>query len=313
MKAKWIDEVAAIVQSEAFGAWRARLSDAKRELVRATERHKELLTQVNLLEFRAELLHKSAIDTLEESNELEDAAERAASDLARYDNTSFDLVSRFEEQRKRCTELWEKLGALDVAIDEQAAHGSLGTNTRLHRERERLAHEYDREEDKKNKLWEQYEDLGVRIVGAGLVRAEKAKRAKLVRGDAERAFATYELETQKAAELKREAQQTAATRDDAEKALRALFDEAEQAFDCIRGDDFLYWPARDPSAPEGKKVWTVSLVDDAGRYAVPLVAGKLYACDARGGVESLVAVESTTRPPAPAHAAGHAAKAKEPA
>src|SRR5690606_38766413 len=95
-KPKWIDEVAETLDSQPFKDWLAALERARKELKVAVEKHEELLTQVNLLDFRAELVHRRAIDTLEQANVLEDESAALANEAAQLENDSFEAVSQYE-------------------------------------------------------------------------------------------------------------------------------------------------------------------------------------------------------------------------
>ena len=288
MKAKWMDEVADILQSGRFTSWYARVQSARRDLEIATEKHEELLTQVNLLQFRAEIAHRKAIDTLERANMLEDDAQVISNEAANLDNASFESVSQFEIQRKRCTDLWERLGALDVQVD---ATSDLSTKSKLVKQREKLGEEYEREDQKKRKLWSEFEGLVVRNTDRALALREKNHKAKLVRIEAERLFALHEQEVAQATRLRAEAEKMSHARERAEGAVVATLDDAKRELECILGEDFLYWPARE----DNKQVYATPLLDDKSSYAVPLTAGKLYRCDPRHGIDGLAVVEVAVR------------------
>jgi hypothetical protein len=78
VKAKWNHEVSEILASDRFTTWFESLENARVHLKRMGDKSDELLTQVNLLEFRAELAHRKAIDVLERANALEDESAELA-------------------------------------------------------------------------------------------------------------------------------------------------------------------------------------------------------------------------------------------
>lgn len=285
MKAKWIDEVAAILQSEAFASWLERLDQARKDLKNSRERHEELLTQVNLLEFRAELAHKKAIDTLERANVLEDESASLANEAAELENASFEVVSQFEMQRMKCTDLWGRLGAIDVDLEE-----GRGDRSKLDKQRQKLTLEYEREDQRKQRLWAEVENLWVKSIDKNLSLHEKRHKATLVRAEAESLFLRHEEEARQAAELRVEAERVARERQEREQILMSAREEARQTFDCLLNEDFLYWSARE----DNKIVYSTPLIDDKKNYVVELGVGKLYRCPHNAGIDHLVEIDLAT-------------------
>lgn len=282
MKAKWIDEVVAILHSEAFASWLERLDQARKALKISRERHEELLTQVNLLEFRAELAHKKAIDTLERANVLEDESAALANEAAELENASFEVVSQFEMQRSKCTDLWGRLGALDVEIEE-----AKGDRAKLEKQRAKLNLEYEREDQRKQRLWAEVENLWVKSIDKNLALHEKRHKAKLVRAEAESLFLRHEEEARQAADLRAEAERVAGEREERERVLMTAREEARQTFDCLLHEDFLYWSARE----DNKIVYATPLIGDKKNYVVEIEVGKLYRCPHNAGVDKLVEID----------------------
>ncbi len=280
MKPKWIDEVGEIVDSQAFKGWHSELEASRRDLKVATERHEELLTQVNLLDFRAELLHRHAIDTLERANVLEDESARLANEAAQIENDSFEAVSQYELQRSKTTELWQRLGAFDVEMEEAQ---DASTKRKLEKQREKVNLDYEREDARKQKLWAEVERLWVRNIDKSLELREKRLKAQIVRVEAEQAFAKHETEAVQAQELRSRADQVALEREDKERKLNATYKEARERFDCLLHQDFLYWSARE----DNKLVYAVPLIADKDNYVVELKPGRLYKCPHDRGVEAL--------------------------
>lgn len=285
MKAKWIDDVAAIVKSKAFDAWLVRLEQSRKSLKSAEDRVDELLTQVNLLEFRAELAHRRAIDTLERSNELDDHSARLANRAAELENQSFEVVSQFEMQRARCTDLWERLGAIDVEIEEGKSDSG-----KLTRQREKLNFDYEREDKRKQRLWQEVEDLWVRGIDQHLALHEKRHKARLVRQEAESLFSRYDQEAELAAQLRRDVERVQSERALRSAELQAIYEEAREQFECLLNDDFLYWSSQE----DNKWVYATPLVADQTNYVVPLQLQQLYRCPVQGGVDALAEVDWVT-------------------
>ena len=287
-----------MIASDAFARWYETLEQARERQIVASKKHDELLTQVNLLEFRAELAHRNAIDTLERANVLGDASVALENEAAELENASFEVVSQFEMQRDRTTRLWETLGAIDVELEE--GHSDQG---RLRKKRERVNEDYEREAQRKQKLWQEVEKLWVRSINANLALREKRVKADLVRREAEELFQKHEREAQKAEALKRDAEAMAKERDQAERAAEEAAAKARETFGCLLTDDFLYWLSRETN----KVVYAVPLVEDAVNYVVPVAPGKIYRCDATRGIDTLELVddrETSAESPAAASAAG---------
>ena len=86
MKARQLSEVREVLNSEPFRSWFDALGKARMAAREATLRPEELLTQVHLMEFRAELAQKNATDTLYRAGAYEDAA--AAAQAAHWPSAS---------------------------------------------------------------------------------------------------------------------------------------------------------------------------------------------------------------------------------
>jgi chromosome segregation ATPase len=282
VKAKWIDEVTEIISSGTFASWFEQLEGARNTLARAGERYDELLTQVNLLEFRAELAHRKAIDVLERATSLEDESAELANSAAELENASFEVVSQFELQRSKCTALWEQLGAIDMKIEDKD-----GDRAKLERERAKLTEQYERDDQRKQRLWSEVEKLWVRSIDCNLALREKQHKAKLVRADAEKLFLKHEEEATQASKLRAEAEKTSLERGRAERAVVESQEVARNDFEALLSEDFLYWVARESN----KKVYAVSLIDDAENYLVPVSHGQIFLCSPTMGIEKLVPVE----------------------
>lgn len=282
MKPKWIDEVRDIVRSDGFASWFDDLEAARVKFEKVDLRYEELLTQVNLLEFRAELAHRKAIDTLERANVLEDRSAGLANQSATLENESFEAVSRFEMQRDRTTKLWEQLGGIDVRID--MADGDKG---KLQRQRAKVSEDYEREDQRKQKLWQEVERLWVRSIDCNLALREIQQKAALVRAEAEKLFVKHEAEAQQAAKLKAEAEQMAIERDRQDRAVSDSLEKARQEFECLLSEDFLYWVARE----DNKIVYTVPLIEDDENYTISVEPGVVYRCSPTVGIDELERLE----------------------
>jgi hypothetical protein len=282
VKAKWIDEVTEILASDRFTAWFESLENARLTVKRMIDRSDELLTQVNLLEFRAELAHRKAIDTLERANALEDESAELANQAAELENASFEVVSQFEMQREVTTKLWETLGAIEGAIEDGSSD-----RARLEKRRIKAKEEYEREDKKKQLLWAEVEKLWIRSIDCNLALREKKQKAKLVRAEAENLFSRHTEEANEASKLRNEAAKVADAQAQAKATLVEAEESARRNFECLLTVDFMYWVARESN----KMVYAVPLIEDAKHYVVPVSPGHIYRCSPTLGIDEMVLVD----------------------
>jgi chromosome segregation ATPase len=276
-------EVRDILAGEAFHAWLDQLGKARRAKRLAGQRADELKTQVHLLDFRSELAHTKAIDTLHEADSLEHEAAILGSEAAELDNTSFESVSGFEDMRKRCTALWQDMERLEVEAEAAAKAGKEAKAKDLSREREKVAKSYEAAVAEKDAIWKEVETLWRRNIEKGLALHEVKHKSTLVRNAANALFEEVEASERKAAELKSRLEETREEKAQAEESFEALMEEGRQTFDALLREDFLYWP----SSLDNKEVYVTPLIENSGDYALDLVPGTLYRCDHRQGIEGL--------------------------
>src|SRR6185369_135828 len=114
----------------------------------------ELLAQVALMEFRAELTQKNAIDTLYRAGEHEDTAANMLFEATELENKSFKGISDFEEQRVRASELWYRLGAAEKKLEEAREQKRSESDLRsVERALKAVSDEYERENNRKTRAW----------------------------------------------------------------------------------------------------------------------------------------------------------------
>src|SRR5512138_325742 len=117
MKARRLTEVRQLLASPEFKGWWETLVKARQGRDDAQERHEELLSQAMLMDFRAELAQKNAIDTLYRAGELEDTAAKMQAESQALDNASFKVVADFEGQRIHASEVWYRACAAERRVD----------------------------------------------------------------------------------------------------------------------------------------------------------------------------------------------------
>lgn len=307
MKAKGLSEIKQQVASPEFKGWWDTLAKIRLQRDDARERHDELLSQAMLMDFRAELAQKNAIDTLYRAGELEDGAAKMAAEAQELDNTSFKVVADYEQQRVQASELWyracavekqneltrqqiaarrQKLAALSGSQkkDLEAEIARLdGELRRVERIQTQLSQENVRELAVKNRLWEEVERIWVRSMELSLLMAERRAQGKKVRSEAERLFKQAEERKQRAHKLRGEADAVAREREAAEARLAEAMKEACERFGCSQGDEFAYYRQRE----NPKRAWCVALVEDSQNYNIEVKPLSVYSIDQKRGVEFL--------------------------
>ena len=308
IKARRLGDVRQLVASPEFKGWWEGLLKVRVARDDARERHDELLSQAMLMDFRAELAQKNAIDTLYRAGELEDSAAKMAAEAQELDNASFKVVADFEEQRIHASEIWyracaaEKQAELlreDIRVrrerlptlaspalkkDLEAEVGKLEAELRrVERAHIQLSQENERELAVKNRLWEEVERIWARSMELALLMAERRAQGKKVRSEAERLFKQAEDRKQRAHKLRGEADAIAREREAAEARLAETMKEACERFGCSLGDEFTYF--RQKESP--KRAWCVALVEDSQHYNIEVKALSAYSIDQKRGVEFL--------------------------
>jgi hypothetical protein len=321
MRAKSYAEVREVLALADFRAWfdeLCRTTQAQRD---AAERFDELLTQSTLLDFRAELAQKNAIDTLYQAGECEDQAARLNAESEGLENRSFEAVARFESHRVKVSEVWYRLGALEKTVQElrdrverareaiRGASGDSGRQRELDVERGQAEQElnkreaehrqveadYQRETQHKEALWNEVEQLWQESAEKSLLLHEKEVQGRKVRKRAERLFREAEDRKLRSRKLRTDADEQSVQKGDHQRRLTELLRDARERFGCAVGEEFLYFRQREHN--EG--IYAVSLIADSDSYNIEVKPLGLYRVDRQHGV-SLLAPASEPQAPAPA-------------
>ena len=281
MKARRLVELRSLLSSAAFQSWWGQLQKARRDAEAARLRYDELLSQTTLMEFRAELTQKNAIDTLYRAGELEDQAATLAVQAQELENRSLLAVSDFEEQRYKVSELWYRLGAAEKTLDE--CRGQPQKEKASERAFRLLADEYERESARRDGLWDDVEGIWTKAAEANLLVSEHRVRGRKIRKEAEQLFALAEERKLRARELKDEADKASAAWDEQDKAARALLEEAHEHFGCTSGTEFLFFRVKDNQ----KLAYAVALVEDRDNFNLEVMPLAIYTVDRQRGVAFL--------------------------
>lgn len=284
MKQRRLADVRSLLGTPEFTEWWRQLTSARAALRDAGARYEELLAQTTLMDFRAELTQKNAIDTLYRAGEHEDTAANMLFEATDLENKSFKGVGEFEEQRFRSSEAWYRLGAAekkrDEARDKKAPDAELKAAERAFT----AAHEeYERENARKLRLWDEVERLWARSAEVSLLVAEERALGKKVRKEAEGLFALAEERKKRAKELKAETEACASQVEGAKAKVSALLSQAREKFGCATGTDFLYFRQKD----DQRLAYCVALVEDREGYNVEVKPLGVYQVDRQRGVAFL--------------------------
>jgi hypothetical protein len=271
MQSKSLAEVKGLVGSAEFQAWADSLAQTVAAAAVSGDRFEELLTQSTLLDFRAELAQKNAIDTLYKAGDCEDVAARLNAEATDIENRSFEVIATFEEQRLKVSEIWYRMGAVEKGVNElrervqnlrnekhEAEAADLEATLRKQEREHRQVHgDYERETQRKTRLWEEVERMWGESAELNLLMAEKRLQGRKIRVRAERLFREAEERKGAAKKLRGEADQESATRASHQKRAEELLRDARERFGCAAGEEFLYWRQRE---------------DKDGAYCVPLIS-----------------------------------------
>jgi hypothetical protein len=305
MKARRFGEVKKLVASPEFGAWWQELALARLARDEARDKYDELLTQVILMEFRAELAQKNAIDTLYQAGEFEDGAATMMVEYQELENESFKLVSDFETQRYQASESWYRFGAQERRVEElrerlerarakakesapgsarreaESVSGKVEADLKLAEKSYRqVTEEYERENGRKDRLWQEVERIWARTVELSLLMAERKHQGNKVRREAEKLFHQAEERKQRGKKLREEADAINRTREASAGRLTELLKQARERFGCACGEEFVYFRSKE----DQKRAFCVPLVDDSEHYNIEIKPLTVYSIERQRGV-----------------------------
>jgi hypothetical protein len=284
MHARSYAEVREVLASADFRGWFEELGRATQARQDAAERFDELITQSTLLDFRAELAQKNAIDTLYQAGECEDLAARLNAESEDLENRSFEAVARFEAHRVKVSEIWYRLGGLEKGLQDSGERKEARPElTKREEEYAAVEADYRRETEHKEMLWSEVEQLWQSSAEKSLLLREKEAQGRKVRKLAERLFREAEDRKMRGRKLRADADEQSVRKGKQQTRIAELLEEARTRFGCAVGEEFLYFRQRD----DRDGIYAVSLIADAENYTVEVAPLAVFRVERQHGVSLL--------------------------
>jgi len=276
--------IRSLVQTEQFGSWFAEFSGLQARRAMLEDELKELRLKRRRMLFEGDYWREEADDVLLESSRLRAKIENLQADAARAEAEAYRVLMRYENKRAEVTELWEKIGVVELRVDD---YQDEATRNRIQRkiqpELNRLRDAYRDGSEAKEQLWEEHEKLWIRSAEASLTTPEVTTRVTRLENQ-------YAELVSQAGEYRSQAEALSAQVEEAnedlgsvDKALDALKASANEHFNCLCHREFLYWLAGD----NRNLVYLVPLIDNRNDYNIEVRARLLYQCGAEEGVAHL--------------------------
>lgn len=296
MKAVRLAELRTLIGTPAFRAFWDELQAARAAAGKAVRDHEDALTQAMVADFRAELAQKNGIDTLYTAGEAEDAAARLMAESSSLENRGLDLVGAYEEQRYVASECWYRLNAAERALEERREAAAVAAAqrdptaakietelARLTRAQAEAKEAYEREQGKKQELWEEVEKQWARSTELDLLVQEKRVDARRIKREAERLFRDAESRKVGAREEHDHVDRLARSRTDAAQAVEMLLRAALDRFGGVATQSFMYFRC----AENPKLAYAVALLPDGETFNVEVAELQIYRVDRERGVSFL--------------------------
>ena len=283
VRSKWLHQVREVISLESFREWFEKLETLRKSVALSKNHYEELLSQVNMAEFRSELAQKNAIDTLYRASEYEDDAARMEAESTDLENNAMENLGGFENQRVKTSDLWFKLEASEHDLEQAKKNKDQGKLSELSLTVRRTREEYEREASRKQRMWEEVEAMWANALEKSLLLREKRMKGRSVRKTAEKLFVEAEKQKAKALQTKEDVQNAAKKQDTVERELSDHVTQAINLFSAVVLEDFMYWQQRE----NDEAVWVVPLISDSGNYNMDFHACTLLQCDRNKGVEFL--------------------------
>jgi hypothetical protein len=298
MKSVRLGDLRELLHGSAFSNWWTEYRRATAALRDASLRHEDLVSQSETMGVRSELAQRSAVDAFSRAGDADDEGTRSGSEAQALENRALELVGEYEDQRIRTSDLWVRLGGAERAMDDRREGTSRtgksrdGTKARAQaeaalrvaeRQHQELKEQYEAEDRKRSRLWDEVEAAWTASFERSLLVAEHGVTARHIRREAERLFEEAEERRGRAKQLAVDAEAAGKDRAEAEKRRVALLAEARAKFGCAAGDRFLYWRHAD----DKRAAYAVALADDEDGANIEVKALAVYTVGRQRGVAFL--------------------------
>lgn len=287
MKPLRLRELEELLQGQPFAAWWAELQRAVAAARDARLHDEDLVAQAQLMELRAELAQRAAVDVFTAAGELEEAAARTGGEAQALENRALELVGAYEDQRFRTSDLWYRLGGAErtVELAREAAAASrrpeaVAALDHAERTRRQLQTEYEGDDARRTRLWADVEGTWEKAFARSLLASEAVVRTRAVRREAERLFKEAEERRARARQLRADADAAGRERAVTEKRRAELLARAGERFGCTPGETFLYWRHRD----DQRSAFAVALFDEPEAYNLEVKALSVYTVGRQRGI-----------------------------
>lgn len=295
MKALRLAELKELLTGQAFGAWWAEYSRLLSALKDVRAQHEDLLAHAEMMELRSDLSQRAAIDAFSRSGESEDQGRSEAAQAQSSENRALELVAVFEEHRFKTSDLWYRLGGAEKRLDErrEALRGAVdgpkmkaqaeAALREAEREHARARDEYGGADKQREALWNEVEEAWSKSLEKALLSAERGVLARTIKREAERQFKEAEERRMQSKELRAEADAAGRARAEAEKKKEEILRAAEEKFECMAGDGWLYWRHRD----DNRSAFAVALADLPEGTNLEVKALAIYTVGLERGIDFL--------------------------
>jgi hypothetical protein len=290
VKAIRLGELQELIQSQPFAAWWGDYQRAMGAAREARLHDEDLVAQAQLMELRAELAQRAAVDAFTAAGETEEAAARTGAEAQALENHALELVGAYEDQRFRTSGLWYRLGGAERAVEVAREAGAAGKRPEAaasleHAERtlRQLQGEYEAEDARRTRLWAEVEGTWDRAFTRSLLAAETAGRGRTVRREAERLFKEAEERRTRARQLRADADAAGREREASERRRVELLARAGERFGCAPGETFLYWRHHD----DQRSAFAVALGDEPEGHNLPVKALAIFTVGRQRGIAFL--------------------------
>ena len=279
--------IRSLVQTEQFGSWFAEFSGLQARRSMLQDELKGLKLERRRMLFESDYWAEEADDVLLLSSRLRAEITNLEADAARAEAEAYRVLMRYENKRAEVTELWEKIGVVELRVDD---YQDEATRNRIQRkiqpELNRLRDAYRSGSVAKEQLWEEHEKLWMRSAEASLSSPEVSTRVTRLESEYATLVNRAAEYRSKADELTSQVTEASEDLEAVDSALEALKGSANEHFNGLCHREFLYWLAGD----DRNLVYLVPLVDNQDDYNIEVRARHLYQCGAEEGVAHLAPV-----------------------